>query len=246
MCFQSTCPCSQVYHISLLQVQQTWLSISSIFIATGLTQILPTTGVDTSTATNHFEIVMGICAASLVVSTLFYAAGEVTAETTDEALLGQYDNEYSDFKIGASINRSAADPPISELVRRSIQVRGVSGFTTSCRQCTRICLTNSPSLDAVGRARPPAGLNTARTRFKIWKHNPWREGRSSIKVKIKILIFACMMHQYKNGLIPVNCRRYIVPIYVLFLSASSRFDPSVKHVLGLEFVVVVEHNSVTL
>eukprot|EP01052_Picozoa_sp_SAG31_P069546 SAG31_NODE_28376_length_411_cov_0.663462_2_plen_41_part_01 len=41
---------------------------------------------------------MGICAASLVVSTLFYAAGEVTAETTDEALLGQYDNEYSDFK----------------------------------------------------------------------------------------------------------------------------------------------------
>jgi MFS family permease len=57
-------------------MQQTWLSISSILICCVLTQVLPTTDVEPAVALQHFKTVMGVCAASLVVSTGFYCYGD--------------------------------------------------------------------------------------------------------------------------------------------------------------------------
>jgi MFS family permease len=57
-------------------MQETWLSISSILICCVLTQLLPTTDVKPAVALQHFRTVMGVCAASLVVSTGFYCAAE--------------------------------------------------------------------------------------------------------------------------------------------------------------------------
>ena len=57
-------------------MQQTWLSISSILICCVLTQVLPTTDVEPAVALRHFKTVMGVCAASLVVSTGFYCVAE--------------------------------------------------------------------------------------------------------------------------------------------------------------------------
>ena len=58
------------------------------------------------------------------------AVGELTANKHDnEALLGQGVGSYSDYDIGRAVHsgNSVQEPPISDLVKRSIQVRAANG-----------------------------------------------------------------------------------------------------------------------